>query len=257
MAIWEMVKEVASEFGREVSYAEIRQAVKDRYGDQNDATLNCAIISSSVNHPSRIHYQENKKPRVCNREHDFLFNTGRGRVEPYNLAKHGTWEIFTKEDGGIGVRMMDGVDTPEKYADAVASDDVSIFALESHLRDYLAKNISKLKTTDAKLSVYVSADGRDGVEFQTDVGPIDILAIDEQSRFVVIELKVGRGPDAALGQILRYMGWVQKHLANENQVRGVIVAAEIPKKLRYAVTQVSNVTLMEYELDFSVNQVEL
>lgn len=256
-AIWEMVKEAAFQLGREATYAEIKKHVKDHHGDVNDSSLTCAIIASSVNHLSRIHYQENKKPRVCDGAHDFLFNTGRGRVTPYDPVVHGIWEIFTKEDGALGVRNIEGADEPEKYTDAEASDDVSIFALESHLRDYLAKNISKLAGPGAKLSVYVSDDGRDGVEFQTDVGPIDLLAVDEQGRFVVIELKVGRGPDAALGQILRYMGWVQQHLAKGAQVQGVIVAAEIPVKLRYAVTQVPSVTLMEYELGFSVKQVGL
>lgn len=255
--IWEMVKEAAVQLGREATYAEIKKAVKVHHGDVNDSSLTCSIIASSVNHPSRIHYQENKKPRVCDGAHDFLFNTGRGRVMPYDPAMHGIWEIFTKEDGELGVREIEGTDEPERYSDAEATEETSIFALESHLREYLKKNISKLARTGAKLSVYVSDDGRDGVEFQTDVGPIDLLAVDEQERFVVIELKVGQGPDRALGQILRYMGWVQQHLAQGAEVRGVIVAAEIPKKLRYAVTQVPSVTLMEYELGFSVKQVGL
>jgi RecB family endonuclease NucS len=58
------------------------------------------------------------------------------------------------------------------------------------------------------LSLYQDETGRDGIENRTDVGPIDILAVDTEGNFVVFELKLSRGPDYAMGQIARYMGWV-------------------------------------------------
>jgi hypothetical protein len=73
----------------------------------------------------------------------------------------------------------------------------------------------------------------------------------------VFELKLGRGPDAALGQILRYMGWVNHHLSKGRKVFGVILAADISHKLRYAATQVPQVRLMEYELRFSLKPASL
>ena len=48
-----------------------------------------------------------------------------------------------------------------------------------------------------------------GVEFQTDVGRIDLLALDNSSDLVVLELKAGRANDATLGQILGYNGGVR------------------------------------------------
>jgi hypothetical protein len=255
--IWEMVKKTIETIGDEASYSEIKKKVRDEYGDINDSSLNCTIIACSVNHPSRIHYQENKKPRICTGIHDFLFNTGRGRVVPYVPSIHGTWEIYEKSDGQLSIRKIDSNDEPDSSPEPDITTECSLFALESHLRDYLAKNIQKSNLFESKLTLYISADGRDGVEFQTDVGPIDILAVDESNNFVVLELKLGRGPDACLGQILRYMGWVKKHLAGEKEVKGIIIASEIPIKLKYAVTQVSNVKLMEYELNFSVKPIQL
>ncbi|MGI9068519.1 MAG: hypothetical protein ACR2HX_19200 [Pyrinomonadaceae bacterium] len=73
----------------------------------------------------------------------------------------------------------------------------------------------------------------------------------------MFELKLGRGADAALGQILRYMGWVGRHLSGEHKVFGVVLAADISEKLRYAATQVPQVRLMEYELRFAVKPVDL
>jgi len=182
--------------------------------------------------------------------YDFLFNTGWGKVTLYDSAKHGQWEIAQTEDG-LKVQLLDEAasDPDVPLDDAAASG--GAFALEAHLRDYLAKHLPALDG-EGPLKLYVDQDGRDGVEFQTEVGPIDILAVSSTGDFHVFELKLGRGPDAALGQILRYMGWVQQHLCNGRNVSGVIVAAEISRKLKYATTQVPNVRLMEYELQVTL-----
>ena len=61
---------------------------------------------------------------------------------------------------------------------------------------------------------------------------IDILALDKDNNYVVIELKVSRGYDRVVGQILRYMGWLRKNQAESGQlVRGIIVAREISDDL--------------------------
>lgn len=61
----------------------------------------------------------------------------------------------------------------------------------------------------------------------------------------MIELKRDKSSDAVVGQILRYMGWVQKHLAENGElVSGLIIATEgTPASLRagtpaYGVVQV-------------------
>ena len=96
---------------------------------------------------------------------------------------------------------------------------------------------------------------RNGREYLTDVGPIDILAEDDSGAFVVFELKLDRGPDRALGQLARYMGWVKLRLAGERAVRGVVVASSIDDRLRYAVCVVPNVSLLEYEVEFRLHDV--
>ena len=79
---------------------------------------------------------------------------------------------------------------------------------------------------------------------------IDILAVDDQGGFVVFELKRARSPDYAIGQLARYMGWVQQTIGKGHEVRGIIVAKEIGKNLRYAVSVVPNVNLFEYDVEF-------
>jgi hypothetical protein len=249
--IWQLVRGAMQHFNREVSYSELKEFVWGQYPDVNNTTLNCQIITCSVNHPSRIHYAENKRPRVCTSERDFLFHTDTGRVAPYDAEQHGIWEIHQAADGALSVRILQ----PPVVAPPIkALGDT--FPLERYLRDYLAHNLSNNSGFGSKMEVYESEDGRDGIEFQTDVGPIDILATTENGDFHVFELKLSRGQDAALGQILRYMGWVSQHLANGKKVFGVVLAAEISEKLRYAATQVPNVRLMEYEVRFVVRPIE-
>jgi Endonuclease NucS C-terminal domain len=133
--------------------------------------------------------------------------------------------------------------------------DLAAFALEAHLRDFIIENIGQIPIGGNKLRLYVDAGGRDGKEYPTGVGPIDILAVDNAGTFFVFELKLDRGPDRALGQLARYMGWAKIHLAGEHDVRGVVVARVIDEKLRYAACVIPNVILLQYEVEFRLNDV--
>ena len=253
--VWQMARSAVEHFDREVSYSEIKQRIWEEFPDANPSTITCQIIAS-VNHSSRTHYPENKKPRKCVGQYDYLYNTGRGKVCPYDPEKHGEWEIFEKDDGLMGVRQtQDGIEDLDESSSSNAEQS-GTFALESHLRDYLARNLNSIDEFGLKLEKFVDPNGVDGIEYHTNVGIIDILAKSQNGDFYVFELKLGRGPDATLGQILRYMGWVEKHLAKGKKVQGIVLASEISEKLRYATTQVSNVRLMEYELSLKFSSIE-
>jgi len=131
------------------------------------------------------------------------------------------------------------------------------FSLEKHLRDFIAYNLATLPIAQKRLRLYVNPERREGIEYPTAVGPIDILARDGEGNFVVFELKLGRGPDKTIGQLLRYMGWVKRNLAQSREVFGVIVAKDMDEKLRYAALLVPNVSLLEYEVDFRLKTAKL
>jgi hypothetical protein len=141
-------------------------------------------------------------------------------------------------------------DDGEPYLEELAS-----FALEGQLRDFLIGRLPRLTIGGMQLRLYRDAAGRSGREYPTDVGPIDILAIAPDNTVVVIELKRDRGPDRALGQLARYMGWVRTHLAAGAAVRGVVVARRIDDKLRYAAAAMPGVLLLEYDIRFDVREV--
>lgn len=145
-----------------------------------------------------------------------------------------------------------GVEDPDPTADESEAEEPSLFALEAHLRDFLARNLYRVQVKGVKLSLFKDEAGRSGVEYPTAVGPIDLLAVDSVGNFYVFELKVGRGPDKTLGQLARYMGWVKIELARDRTVTGIVVANSIDPKLRYAAAVMPSTLLLEYELDFKI-----
>lgn len=71
-------------------------------------------------------------------------------------------------------------------------------------------------------------------QFPTEIGRIDLLGMDAQGRYVVIELKKDKLEDKVMGQTLRYMGWVKANLSKTLDVRGIIIGQEVSEKLKYA-----------------------
>ena len=124
------------------------------------------------------------------------------------------------------------------------------FALESHLRDFLAKDLAHI---ESGLRLYRSGE-RSGIEYPVEGGRIDILAVDKNENLVVIELKLSQGRNKVLGQLLYYMGWVDANLSNV-PCRGIVIASEISKELATAVSRAPGVKLYIYKMSFSVEPV--
>jgi endonuclease len=87
-------------------------------------------------------------------------------------------------------------------------------------------------------------------------GRIDVLTVDLNEKYVVIELKVSRGRSKTLGQILYYMGWVDKHLG-KGPCRGIIIAGEITEDLKIAAARVPGVSLARYRMSFAIERMVL
>ncbi|MFM5241310.1 endonuclease NucS domain-containing protein [Aeromonas rivipollensis] len=85
---------------------------------------------------------------------------------------------------------------------------------------------------------------------------IDLLAVDGSGNYVVIELKVSKGYDRVVGQLLRYISWIKKNHAEPGQtVRGIIIAKQISEDLKLACSEVPSVSLYEYALSVAVTKV--
>lgn len=81
---------------------------------------------------------------------------------------------------------------------------------------------------------------------------MDILAISkDRARLLVVELKRERASDAVVGQIQRYMGYVQDELLEPGQiVEGVIIAREDDLRIRRALSMTKNIRFMKYRVEF-------
>lgn len=256
--VWQMLREGIDALGPRTTNVALRDWVLRKWPGTNSNTVSAQTTICTVNHPSRVHYPENSRPRPADGRLDFLFRSSRGHLERYDRARHGAWEIAETPEGKRVVRQVaeptgePPVIPPGSPPAPGPTEPGAGFAAEDHLRDFLAANLEKL---EPGLQVFVGPEGDDGVELSTDVGRIDILGIAANGDLVVVELKVGRGQDAVVGQILRYIGWVRRHLAQGRRVRGIVVAQEISEALRYAIGTVPDVTLKTYALAISFGDV--
>ncbi len=122
-------------------------------------------------------------------------------------------------------------------------------SLEKQLEDFLAGNLSML---EPGLGLYRDEDGREGKQYPTDVGVIDLLCSRPGGGLLVVELKRGRTSDVAVGQLSRYMGWVKKHIAGDAPVTGMILAHDRDDNLKYAVAAHSTISLCYFKLRLQI-----
>jgi hypothetical protein len=149
----------------------------------------------------------------------------------------------------------------EDDGDAFAQDEdetvegVQRFGLERLLSDFLVYNWDK--TSIGQRYELYEEDGDIAQEYYTPIGRIDLLARDRKTGdWVVIELKRGCGSDVAVGQLLRYIGWVQEKLAGEAEsVKGVMVTGDADDRLRYALKPLSDrISLLTYTVHFQMQE---
>ena len=134
-------------------------------------------------------------------------------------------------------------------------EDASTFALEKHLEDFLVANWAG--TSLGKTHVIFEVDGEKvGQQYPTDTGPIDILAVSKDGKeLLVVELKRGRASDSVVGQVQRYMGFVQEVLAEPGQrVRGVIIALEDDLRIKRALAVAPNIDFYRYQVSFKLDK---
>jgi restriction system protein len=144
----------------------------------------------------------------------------------------------------------------EKISEELEERREQSFRLEKHLLDFLVTNWEAI-SLGPLWEIYEEKGECKGVEYDTgEIGKIDILAYSRKELgWLVIELKRGQTEDQTVGQVLRYMGWVQENLADEDTpVKGLIICQENTPKLRYALKNTNNVGLMLYEVSFSLKE---
>ncbi len=202
------------------------------------------VPESFFPHQREVHWQKSTFPRA-EMSLDLRKSTG-STLTIIDVTKYA--DEIEKLSGGTTLPVLMSSDE--------TIEDPSAFALEKHLEDFLIYNWSQTELA-AKYDLVTD----DGVvvaqQYQSDTGPIDILAISkDKMEYLVVELKKGRTSDAVVGQTLRYMGFVKNDLAtNGESVRGAVIALEDDLRLRNALSMVPTIDFFRYQIDFKLNPV--
>lgn len=216
----------------------------NNYPKLKPGSIRAHLVQAATNDRSRLHHP------ATNKSDDLLFKVDSGQFRLYEPDKDPA-PIHEMVVGDVAREEASSASEDDEGTEALPGS--SEFLLERDLQRYLAEN---LECIEAGLKLYEDDDLR-GIEFEAGGGRrIDILAIDKTGAFVVLELKVSRGYDRVVGQLLRYMNWVRKELAEPGQgVRGIIVCRTISEDLCLACAGIANIELCEYELSVTVKKV--
>lgn len=146
--------------------------------------------------------------------------------------------------------QADEIEDDEELQDSDEAESVEErqFAAERDLHNYLVTNLAKI---EPGLRLYQGEDGISGNEFPVGGRRVDILAIDRAGVPVIIELKVSRGHERVVGQVLYYEAMV-KRLLHVDRIRIIIVANQISEELRLASETLKNVELFQYQISMEL-----
>jgi len=132
------------------------------------------------------------------------------------------------------------------------------FGLESHLENFLIENWNSINEFK-ELDLISDPDGEIiSQQYRIEVGRIDILARDKNSKdYVIIELKKSRPTEWVVGQIRKYLGWIKKNLADKDNVgvRGIIIVPSGSPDLEYAVMGQGDIKVFTYKINFELDNI--
>ncbi len=137
-----------------------------------------------------------------------------------------------------------------------AADNGQRFGLERHLQEFLRDNWRQTELGQEWAIYGEQGDEEAGYEYPCSIGRIDLLAKHKsEPRWLVLELKRNQTSDETVGQLLRYIGWVKSHLAEDGEtVQGLIICREADDKIRYALSTLDNIDLRLYRVEFHLEK---
>jgi len=251
--VWQLLIDFADQVvtmeGRTFTSLEATNWFRSNYPEIKKATINAHIRMMSTNVQSRLNWS----PRS---HHNVFFALGTGMYRRYD-PNHDPPPIMPGTESvpstGTSTSSQSVIYTTKEEEDLTPGEGTE-FAYERDLQNYLVKNLHQI---EPGLTLY-NEDGITGVEYPVGGRRIDILATDSDDSLVVIELKVSKGHDRVIGQILRYLGWIKANLADEEQkVRGIIIAKDISEDLRLACSMTNDISLREYSISFSLDEIQI
>lgn len=219
---------------------------RQHYPKLQAASIRAHLVQASTNDRSRLHHTS------TNTTDDLLFKVDSSQFRLYEPGKDPA-PIHEFIEGDVAREQEMAAAEDDEAGDAEVQAGSTEFLLERDLQRYLAEN---LECIEPGLRLYES-DGIRGIEFEAGGGRrIDILAVDKGAALVVLELKVSKGYDRVVGQLLRYVNWIRLNVAEPGQhVRGIIVCRTMSEDLRLACASIKDIDLYEYRLSVTASKV--
>lgn len=194
-----------------------------------------------------------------------LYHRRNVRWYPLLLERSAMSDALRNSTGAIGTvsditkyaeeieTLIGGHKPPMLVSSDATVEDPSVFALEKHLEDFLVANWKQTEL-GKHYDIYEEDGEMVGQQYQTDTGPIDVLAISKDKKtLLVVELKKGRVSDNVVGQIQRYMGYVKEELAEDSQiVKGVIIGLDDDLRIKRALSVTTNIEFYRYQVSFKL-----
>ena len=240
----DMLKDMGLKPGQVFTTSRTIEWFNHKYPKLQATSIRAHLVQASTNDRSRLHHP------ATNTSDDLLYKVDSGQFRLYEPGKDPA-PIHEFVQGDVAREEEIATESSVEEGDE-AQPGSSEFLLERDLQRYLAQNLDCI---EPGLRLYKVED-IGGLEFDAGGRRIDILALDKSGAFVVLELKVSKGYDRVVGQILRYMNWIRQNLAEPGQrVRGIIVCRTVSEDLRLACASIKDVELFEYQLSVAVKRV--
>ena len=132
--------------------------------------------------------------------------------------------------------------------------DPSLFYMESQLEDFIIENWDRTEF-GSKYDLIEENGELVSQQYKTGIGRIDILAKDKKTdQLVVIELKKNQTSDDTVGQLARYMGWLEDNKTGGKPTKGIIIAAQYDERLYYALKKLNDSEVYLYQVDFKLKE---
>jgi len=179
------------------------------------------------------------------------------REDMSDSLRHSTGSIGTVSDvtrhGDELKKLLEGKAPAQLISNDESIEDAAVFGLEKHLEEFLISNWGQLDLAK-KYLIYEEDGEMVGQQYETDTGPIDILAVSKDGKeLLVIELKKGRASDSVVGQTLRYMGYIKDQVAEKDQVvKGLIIAFDDDLRIQRALFMAQNIEFCTYKVNFTL-----
>jgi RecB family endonuclease NucS len=219
------IRDALNAAGRRLSRHEIKDYIESHHANEwEPSTLTAHLYACAINNPKAYIHHKNA-PR-------FLFRKPDDTFELYDEQVHGP-NVWAPLDI---TAEADADDEAEQLLEASIS-------LERDLEAHLVLDLGSIESGLVFVDRQVS----------NEVGRVDVLARDRDGTTVILELKVGEATDASIGQIARYLGWYGR----QGKVRGILIAADFPERIKYAATAIPNLELRRFQVRFQFDTVTL